>query len=144
MGSVQLRLITGDAHFCLVDSLVVVKIDPAQFKPHQIVCLEHNHTYLYGEVIQVISARQLCWVRPLFMTIQEADSSEVSAFKRIDLRYTSDLLWPARLFRPALDTEVLPLIAPFEESLTEDQQAKEHLHVFIRQVWYQYRGIADR
>jgi hypothetical protein len=38
-------------------------------KVNQIVCLEHQSSNLYGEVIQLIPHRQLCWFRPLCLVI---------------------------------------------------------------------------
>ena len=38
-------------------------------KVNQIVCLEHQGNNLYGEVIQLITERQLCWFRPLCLVI---------------------------------------------------------------------------
>ena len=43
-------------------------------KVNQIVCLEHQGNNLYGEVIQLITERQLCWFRPLCLVIS-ADSA---------------------------------------------------------------------
>jgi len=39
------------------------------FAPYQIVCLEHQQSYLYGEVIQVIESKNLCWMRPLLLAV---------------------------------------------------------------------------
>ncbi|MEN9566364.1 MAG: hypothetical protein RLZZ69_1560, partial [Cyanobacteriota bacterium] len=38
-------------------------------KVSQIVCLEHQNINLYGEVIQLIPHRHLCWFRPLCLVI---------------------------------------------------------------------------
>jgi hypothetical protein len=106
-----------------------------EFQPSQIVCLEHQNIYLYSEVIQVISDRQLCWVRPLVLAIIR-DSLTIE--KILDLRFTSDLLWPINLFRPALDTEVIPLLSELDspdyraESI---QNARQQLNYYIQQFW---------
>ena len=106
------------------------------FKPNQIVYLEHQQTYLYSEVIQVISSRQLCWVRPLAIAILNHSISAECDF--IDLRLTCDLLWPSGQFRPAIDTQVIPLLARLataEVVLADPGQAKAYLHRFVTQIW---------
>ncbi|MFN7254694.1 MAG: hypothetical protein ACK5U2_06055, partial [Microcystis sp.] len=63
-----------------------------------------QNSQLYGEVIQVIESRSALWVRPLWLIV--ADNFETS-----DVRKGSDLILPTDLFKPALDTEVLPLFS---------------------------------
>ena len=46
-------------------------------KVNQIVCLEHHQSGLYGEVIQLIPHRNLCWFRPLCLVISN-DRENVS------------------------------------------------------------------
>ncbi|MBW4551639.1 MAG: hypothetical protein KME35_11090 [Aphanocapsa sp. GSE-SYN-MK-11-07L] len=110
---------------------------------YQIVCLEHQQTYLYGEVIQIIACRQMAWVRPLLLyqrsplgVATEPLSHSPAVF---DLRQGSDLFWPLQLFRPALDTEVLPLFAQFQawDAQPESDRliSRHQLHQFIQQVW---------
>ena len=52
-------------------------------KVNQIVCLEHLGNNLYGEVIQLITERQLCWFRPLCLVIS-TDSAIDSVQNRIE------------------------------------------------------------
>ena len=106
------------------------------FQPRQIVCLEHEGTCLYAEVIQVVVSRQLCWARPLVLSLTFDCSSEQS-LSLIDLRSEADLIWPITLFRPALDTEVIPLLATSKISLPqlERNPASRQLYQFIHQVW---------
>jgi hypothetical protein len=55
-----------------------------------------------------------------------------------DLRQGADLLWSSNLFRPALDTEVLPLFTQLQTCKTQDenqQLAHQQLQRFVRQVW---------
>ena len=106
------------------------------FKPHQVVYLSSTQAYLYGEVIQVVTSRQLCWFRPWLLTLP--DDRQV-----VDLRFTADLLWPLTLFQPALDTEVLPWLAQLNPSNVNpeaNQQARKQLHYFIEQVWLAHRN----
>jgi hypothetical protein len=107
------------------------------FQPGQIVSLDHSDRNLYAEVIQVVVSRQLCWVRPLFLV---AFTEELPLIT--DLRDASDLLWPAQLFRPALDTEVITLwsqVLAKEPKSEPDLAAKQQLHQFIQQVWQRYQ-----
>lgn len=121
------------------------------FKPNQIVCLEHNNTSLYAEVIQVIEPRQMSWVRPLILKvfsdrtdslIDNANYQEFPEQPNIwDLREGADLVWPTSLFRLALDTEAIPLLAELD---CLDNQSKnsnishQQLRNFISQVWQAY------
>lgn len=103
------------------------------FQPRQIVYLEHTGVRLYAEVIQVVSSRQLCWVRPLLITDTQVVEETLPV---TDLRSAPDLLWPRSLFQPALDTEVLPLLAmspPTPPELTG--AVRQQLSQFIHQVW---------
>ncbi|MBW4645405.1 MAG: hypothetical protein KME23_20845 [Goleter apudmare HA4340-LM2] len=110
------------------------------FQPGQIVSLEHNDKNLYAEVIQVVVSRQSCWVRPLFLVTLTEELPLIT-----DLRGASHLLWPAQLFRPALDTEVITLwsqILAKEPKAEADLATKQQLHQFIQQVWQEYqKGI---
>ncbi|ACK69678.1 conserved hypothetical protein [Gloeothece citriformis PCC 7424] len=114
----------------------------AQFKLSQIVCLEHKNTCLYGEVVQVITPRNLCWVRPIILAKLSLDSSRDDYFMAekevIDVRLTSDLIFPIDLFRPALDMEVIPILAQVEKMdlMAENiSSAKSELQNFIKQIW---------
>ncbi len=113
---------------------------------YQIVCLEHQQTYLYGEIIQIIACRKMAWVRPLLMYRQSPFKLETEPLDPqpsvFDLRQGSDLFWPLKLFRPAIDTEVLPLFSQFQAWDLQPEQDKatnrHHLHQFIQQVWQAY------
>ncbi len=105
------------------------------FQPGQILCLEHNDTNLYSELIQVVISRQLCWVRPLLLVTNSTEPPTVT-----DLRDASDLLWSMDLFRVALDTEVVTFLTQIlvKEPKSElDSPAKQRFNQFIHQVWQQ-------
>ena len=108
------------------------------FQPRQILFLEHTGTRLYAEVIQVVVSRRLCWVRPLLLSgILES----LEPLPLTDLRSCADLLWPITLFQPALDTEVIPLLA----TLSSDQPelisaAQQQLNQFIHQLWQAHKN----
>ena len=110
------------------------------FKPSQIVCLEHQNNYLYGEVIQIIESRQLCWMRPLMLAVFSNNIPTVNSLQEAeelwDVRLTSDVAYPLPLFRPALDLEVLPLMMHLEEDVEEgDSLSKQRLRQFLEQIW---------
>lgn len=119
------------------------------FQPRQIVCLEHETTRLYAEVVEVVASRPICWVRPLMLVVSPEDNHPLTEFsseqfKVYDLRQGADLLWPTSLFRAALDTEVISLFVELENSntLKQDQDLDTHklLSGFVRQVWQAYRS----
>ena len=112
------------------------------FKPGQIVSLECGNTCLHSEVIEVVEARQICWVRPL-MLVGLVSGKEVSQqwpeeYTLSDLRDGADLLWPLSLFRAALDTEVISLLSQLQ-SLDSDKKdsaiASRQLRDFVDRVW---------
>jgi hypothetical protein len=112
------------------------------FCPHQIVCLEHQQSYLYGEVIQVIESKNLCWMRPLllavFPRVVGAIDNFLEAKELLDLRLTADVAYPLALFRPALDTEVIPLIGQLEtldETKEPHPSSRQKLRQFLEQIW---------
>lgn len=115
-----------------------------KFQPRQIVCLEHENTRLYTEVIEVVASRQICWVRPLMLAVSPIGNDSLPAFSPeqlnlYDLRQGADLLWPASLFRIALDTEVIPLLVqlddPDEVQQANNLEAHKQLSCFVRKVW---------
>lgn len=119
----------------------------ADFQTYQIVYLEHQQTRLYAEVIQVVQARQTCWVRPLILSVSPANQLSPAFWpeqvpKLYDLRQGADLLWPIALFRAALDAEVIPLLAQLQTTHGIDTPsalpARCQLNQFIRQIWQAY------
>ncbi|MEG4989671.1 hypothetical protein QUB08_28595 [Microcoleus sp. BR0-C5] len=112
------------------------------FKPGQIVSLECGDACLHSEVIQVVEARQICWVRPLMLVVllSGKDLSEqwLEEYTLSDLRDGADLLWPLSLFRAAVDTEVISLLTELH-SRDSDQKdgaiASRQLRDFVDRVW---------
>jgi hypothetical protein len=98
-----------------------------RFLPNQIVCLTHESVYLYAEIIQHVTDRACCWARPLAIAQAidpDANPQDIGGvgWTWQDLRETSDLLLPDRLFRSALDTEVLPLMARLYQAEDKPQE----------------------
>ncbi|MBD2020915.1 hypothetical protein H6F43_12070 [Leptolyngbya sp. FACHB-36] len=115
----------------------------ANFQPCQIVCLEHETSRLYAEVVQVVDDRQVCWVRPFALAIPSSTEDDVLG-AWIDLRGGADLLCPIVLFRSALDTEVLPLLTALyassgDEDEVTDRAKRQQLNQFMRLVWQTHR-----
>ena len=119
-----------------------------KFQPRQIVCLEHENTRLYTEVIEVVALRPVCWVRPVMLAVSIADNDPLLAASSqqltlYDLRQGADLLWPATLFRPALDTEVIPLLVQLndpDDQREDHSEAHKQLSCFVRNVWQAYKS----
>lgn len=110
----------------------------SDFQPSQILCLEHENARLYAEVIQIVTSRCLCWVRPLMLMVVSDTSELLPPMAPYDLRYSADLLWPIAFFRAALDTEVIPLLTQLESpetQISDATAANKRLNNFIRQVW---------
>lgn len=115
----------------------------SQFTPHQIVCIERKTAFLYSEVIQVVVQRQLCWARPLLLAkFSDTSTTPITNLaitaQIIDLREGSDLLLPISFFRPALDTEIIPLISQLnslDSSIKDQQVSSKQLNGFIKEVW---------
>ncbi len=115
------------------------------FQSGQIVRLDYRPHCLYAEVIQVVKTRPVCWVRPLMLAeYLLEDNSDHLPQTLYDLRNSSDLIWPLKLFQPALDTEVIPLLVQLDspdEKNTIISTGHQKLQVFIREVWQAYPDV---
>jgi hypothetical protein len=112
------------------------------FKPGQIVSLECGNACLHSEVIEVVEARQICWVRPLMLVglVPAKDLSQQwsEEYTLSDLRDGADLLWPLSLFRAALDTEVISLLSELQSRDSDKKDsaiASRQLRNFVDRVW---------
>jgi hypothetical protein len=124
------------------------------FVADQIVCIAVDRSLLFGEVVQHITARQQCWVRPLVLAIALTPTASVNTigdadWQWHDLRQGSDLLLPEQLFRAALDVEVLPLMTLLFQSEAKarsdsDQTARQQIHGFVQQVCQCYPEAFQR
>lgn len=118
--------------------------------PREIVCLEHQGSFLYAEVIQIVVTRQRTWVRPLFLQLTTQSSEGVSHTAQglcaYRLHNCADLVWPSQFFRPALDNEVLPFLMQMHMDKPQEQEdpgvvserdrkAHQALRHLIQQVW---------
>lgn len=101
-----------------------------RWTPNQIVCICCRDSNLYGEIIQVISDRAALWVRPLWL--QLGDNRDT-----IDVRGGADVILPMELFRPALDTEILPFLSQIIKT-NADTPAPHHLQNFVSNICQNY------
>lgn len=111
------------------------------FQPCQIICLEHQTTRLFAEVVQIVEHRQICWARPLCLVTIAVEGPDVqwdAPSQVYDLRSASDLLLPIRLFRVALDEEVVPLLGQlYQDTLGEKITAsgRQQMHQLVQDAW---------
>lgn len=87
----------------------------AALVPGQIVFLECSQTRLYAEVIQVLTIKQIGWIRPLALA-GEAGTTPLgtdwlSGNTAAHQPAPPDMLWPLGQLQPALDTDIVPLLA---------------------------------
>lgn len=117
------------------------------FAPHQIVRLECDQAQLYAEVIQVLEARQMGWVRPIMLIYSDpednsdcfsGDQDQPQVQPVID---GPDLLWPLNQFHVALDTDVIPLLTLIDGHKAEINASSQSttclLQQFIDRLWAQ-------
>jgi hypothetical protein len=129
---------------------------------YPIVCIEQSNARLFAEVIQIVETRQIGWLRPLGLevlasgVVNELGVSELGSGEPelptifYDLRQTADLLWPLSLFRPALDTEILPVLSALQsgkplgvESGELAIASRHQLQQFIQDIWQSHRALFD-
>jgi hypothetical protein len=72
--------------------------------PSQIVSASTPNYQFFGEVIDVVTDRGVCWVRPLLLVKKGEEDT------KIDVRQGSDLVFPLFYFEPALDGDILPFL----------------------------------
>jgi hypothetical protein len=112
----------------------------------QIVFLECCQTRLYAEVIQVLTARQMGWLRPLAL-VSGADIHLLGmAFDTgaaaLDRTTPPDILWPLGELLPALDTDVMPLLTGLaakglaaDAETAPSDQPRLTVNEFVHQLW---------
>jgi hypothetical protein len=129
----------------------------ASLVPGQIVFLECSQARLYAEVIQVLTPRQIGWIRPLAL-VSEAGTKPlgtdwIAGGTAAHQPATPDMLWPLGQLQPAMDTDIMPLLAtlsaktlavdPSESNPSEannlDQltasPAQMTVNKFVQQLW---------
>jgi hypothetical protein len=114
----------------------------------QIVFLQCRQTRLYAEVIQVLETRRRGWIRPLALVSQgvtqllDAATEGEGWFRSAPT--TPDMVWPLTQLQPALDTDVIPLLASLATkprvndgtaASLETHQISQAINDFARQLW---------
>jgi len=142
-------------------------------KVSQIVSLDYLDHHLYGEVIQLIPDRQLCWFRPLCLSLSdlkqqdaelnlcfaperslklqrsskiefvEGDSSQEQS-RLIDLQSSSDLLWPDILFRPALDIEIIDFLPQLADISHNSKDSKINQKCLNKFIYLVWQAHQDK
>ena len=118
------------------------------FSPHQVVCLEGKNKSLFCEVIDVITSRSLCWVRPVLLVMNYNPNllNPKTSGDVYDLRFTADLLWKIDDFRNVLDVEYLEFFVQLEDFKFDEQQlqlAHQKLSYFVRDLSQNDRQLAS-
>ena len=109
------------------------------FNPNQVVCLEGTNKSLFCEVIDTITSRSLCWVRPVLLVMNYdrnviVDNSDAKVY---DLRFTADLLWRISDFDDVLDMEYIEFFSQLEDFKYDEQQLKlahQKLSYFVKEL----------
>jgi hypothetical protein len=87
----------------------------ASLVPGQIVFLECSQARLYAEVIQVLTPRQIGWIRPLALVSEVGTkplgTDWIAGGTAAHQPATPDMLWPLGQLQPAMDTDIMPLLA---------------------------------
>jgi hypothetical protein len=115
--------------------------------PGQIIFLECRQIRLYAEIIQILEPRPTGWIRPLAL-VSETETVALGAdFDATGLTATKpavpDMLWPLEQLKPALDTEVIPLLASLSAKSAVSAAAlplnSDHGHLtvseFLQWLW---------
>lgn len=111
----------------------------------QIVFLECRQIRLYAEVIQVLEDRAMGWVRPLALAQGEIIQplGQPLGMGAIADAAAPDMVWPIRDLTPALDTDVMPLMAqiwskaatPTQLEPQDGKTARSTVSEFLRALW---------
>ncbi len=106
---------------------------------YEILCLEHQGSFLYAEKVQTVEESERFWLRPLSLSLSwgKGNTQEAEQYHFYDLRGCSDILWPQAQLRSALDMELLPVLTLLQTEklvLEADSEANQQLHAFLRCV----------
>lgn len=119
-------------------------ISKASLHPGQIIYLSWANDRLYAEVIQIQSERCLAWLRPLVL-VSRADILFLSTGLTGETVATClgdnqgpDLIWPLQDIYPALDTDVIGVLASvhhINQTLPDHSTQLTALQQFIAGLW---------
>ena len=119
----------------------------------QIVFLECRQTRLYAEVIQVLEPRCRGWIRPLALVSETEIIPLGTALNTTAPDFNKptvpDMLWPLDQLQPALDTDVIPLLATLSAKATAPSSAVDSrtesvgISEFVRSLWADHHSTAS-
>ncbi|PSN16920.1 hypothetical protein C7293_00640 [filamentous cyanobacterium CCT1] len=119
----------------------------------QIVFLECRQTRLYAEVIQVLESRLTGWIRPLALVneteIIPLGTALGTTAPDLNQAAVPDMLWPLEQLQPALDTEVIPLLATLSAKdsapgyVSNPDGEAMSIGEFVRSLWADRQATAN-
>lgn len=97
---------------------------------YQIVCITSHDARLYGELVQRVADRQICWIRPLVLQprLKSSDGSTL-----LDVHNGPDIICADHLPTPVIDTDWIQLLAVMAEqtSACNFPEANQQLKGFL-------------
>lgn len=102
---------------------------------YPVVLIHKEGACLCSELIQTVQDRNICWVRPLALLLDE--NHDEAGYLPIDVRNGPDVLCPAPLVQPALDVEWVSILHNLDKTATpcDFSQANQHLRLFLSDLW---------
>ncbi|MEO1094131.1 MAG: hypothetical protein AAFX01_04450 [Cyanobacteria bacterium J06638_28] len=101
---------------------------------YPVVLIRNGGACLCSELIQTVEDRNICWVRPLVLILDETHTTKRSP---IDVRNGPDVICPAPLVEPALDIEWVSVLQNLDKTAMpcDFSQANQNLRVFLKDLW---------
>ncbi|MEM6520677.1 MAG: hypothetical protein AAF892_01825 [Cyanobacteria bacterium P01_D01_bin.71] len=100
---------------------------------YQIIYLECKEARLYGELVQRVEDRHICWVRPISLQFALDTTNSV---KFLDVRNGPDIICADCAIHPMLDTDWLAVLATMSTDKVECDypKANQHLQEFLKRL----------
>ena len=104
------------------------------FAKYQVVFIRHESACLYGELIQTMTDRNTCWLRPLALCVEVPEEKNFSVF---DVRNGPDIICPSNLPQPTLDEDWLLVLEKMSSAKEpcDFSQANQHLRLFLQALF---------
>lgn len=101
---------------------------------YPVVLVHNSGACLCSELIQTVEDRNICWVRPLVLIL---DETHEAGCLPIDVRNGPDVICPAPLVEPALDIEWVSILQNLDKTAIpcDFAQANRNLRVFLENLW---------
>ena len=100
---------------------------------YQVVYIQCGNARLYGELVQHITERHNCWLRPLSLLFSQPLNGQPEF---LDLRDGPDIICSDELIRPVMDLDWLVILEQLTASKTgcDYPQANQYLRQFLAQL----------